>query len=490
MFRPLLIRLVMTLLPWSVCASWGNAQDSGTQAWLDQALLILNTRPDPSAGGEISHGVYRVYEDRQAKTGRMLELDMVILHAISSNPEPDPVFVLAGGPGQAATGIYSGYLGSWMRRNRDLVFIDQRGTGGSHRLSCDLPGSDLNLQGYLDPIFDKDTFQACLTELNQFADLRFYSTELAMDDVNEIRGALGYGRINLVGGSYGTRAALVYMRRHPHTVRTATLNGVAPLSFRSPLFHAQSAQRALDLLFEECETSPVYKSHYGGLRDEFTDLMARLETQPVEVTVMHPRTAKPVTVIFDRPAFAEALRVMMYSMSGNRQVPLLLYRAARGDFRPFAENAIRSNWSIRNIISFGMLLCVTCSEDVDRIHPDEIDRFTENTFLGKDRVLQQIEVCREWPRSELEPDFGQSVQVEVPILALSGNLDPVTPPSGGAEVEKNCPNALHLVVPGSHGVSGPCITSIRKDFLANGTLDGLDTSCADSMKSAPLALPK
>ena len=357
------------------------------------------------------------------------------------------------------------------------------------RLDCRLPGTDDNLQGYLDPIFDLESCRASLAELGRRADLTQYSTPIAADDLNEVRQALGYDEINVSGGSYGTRASLIYIRRHPETVRTAILNGVAPLVFTNPLYHATFAQRALDLLFEEVENDPKYREAYPKLREEFAEIMERLERKPAEVTVAHPTTRELVPVKLTRAAFAEALRVLMYSMQTARQVPLLIQRAHRGDYRPFAERGMMSNRGLRRMLAFGMLLSVTAAEDVARIDPESIPELTEHTFLGDGRVRQQMAVCAFWPRSRLSEDFGEPVCSDVPTLILSGTIDPVTPPEMGDEVHRHFPNSVHLVVPAAHGVGGGRIQQITKNFLEAGSVEGLDTSGLEDLRLPPLQLP-
>lgn len=449
--------------------------------------LKLVTRTVVGEGSTIRIGTYRVYENRAAEAGRMLQLDVVVIPATGPDPKPDPVFFLAGGPGVAAAQRFRQHLNSWIRRDRDIVLVSQRGTGGSNKLGCSMAANDDNLQDYLEPIFQADVFEACLDQLELTADLRMYGTPTAMDDLNEIRQALRYEKINLIGGSYGTRAALVYMRRHPETVRTAILNGVAPIAFTNPLYHARGAQEALDTIFSLCADDPQCSAAFPDLAAKFQIVIDRLSVAPADVTVRHPETGEEVKLKLSSGAFADALRVIMYS--DNTDVPLLIHRAFAGDYDAIAQRGLRSDRSLRNILSFGMLLCVTCAEDIDRIDPDSIERETGGTFLGDARVRQQIAVCEFWPRSNLPVDYGDPVSVDVPVLLLSGTLDPVTPPRWGEEAARHLPNSLHLVVPGTHGVGGGCITSIMQQFLAQGTVEGLDTSCVETMRLPAFDLP-
>ncbi len=470
-------------------------QDSLTldaQAILDQPKELgehrLVIEVDQDANGKVSRGHYRVFENREAQSGRKIKLKILVFHATGSNPKPDPIFMLAGGPGQGAADVNTGVANSALRKNRDIVLVNQRGTGGDNRLSFSPQDGNANSRQKLGPLFDPEQVRAARDRLSKTADLRMYSTPIAMDDLNEVRQALGYDQINLMGGSYGTRAALVYIRRHGETVRTATLNGVAPIPFVNPLYHAQSAQRALDLIFDEVESSPIYSKHFPGLRKKFAELLKKFDEGPIEVEVRDGGELEKVQL--SRDAFTNAVRVQMYYLDTSRKLPVLLWRAINGDLRPFAESSIQRNRAIGQTLAMGMLLCVTAAEDVSRIDLDSIEELTSNTFTGGSRVHRQMAACKNWPKSILPEDFGEPVKSDVPTLILSGILDPVTPPKWGELVAKNFPNSLHIVAPAAHGVGGPCINKIRNQFLKTGTVANLDVSCVKEMKLPPLYLPQ
>jgi len=443
--------------------------------------LVLETKVEAKTGARISQGTFAVYENRNAQTGKMIHLQVVVLHALSPNPRPDPIFFLAGGPGVDATESASEFRRSPFRRERDIVLVSQRGTGGDNRLDCPEAANDEDLQSYLGPFFSEDVYRDCLKRLQAKYDLRWYSTFAAADDLFEVRLALGYDQINLIGGSYGTRMALIYMKQHPETVRTAILNGVAPIAFRNPLYHSPAAAQALELILDECVRVPECQQAFPRLREEFTTILRRLEKEPVEVEITHPVTKEKVKVSLDKAAFAEALRTIMYSNLTNRQVPYLIHQAYLGNFQPFAERGLASNRRIRKLIALGMLLCVTCAEDVARIEPPEIPEVIGDSFLGDDRVRQQMAVCQFWPKSILPDDFDQPVAVDVPTLIISGYFDPVTPPRWGEEAARHLPQSLHLIVPGAHVPGGKCLENIQQQFLATGTVVNLDTSCAEQL---------
>ncbi|MFT5290800.1 MAG: pimeloyl-ACP methyl ester carboxylesterase [Planctomycetota bacterium] len=452
-------------------------------------LLELQARQHVASGTTVLVGSYRVWEDRVAKQGRRIDLNLILLPALSKSPAPDPVFVLHGGPGAAATAYLGGLAQSWLREHRDIVLVDQRGTGRSNPLRIETPGGAPNPQTYLDPLFVPEVFEAQLPRLRELADLAKYTTPIAMDDLNEVRGALGYGEINLRGGSYGSRAALVYLRRHPETARTATLNGIAPIAFRNPLYHAAAAQGALEVLAKECAGDPRYRKAFPDLLGMVEQVLDRLDEQPALVKVMDPKTREEVEVTLTRTGFAEALRVMMYATSTNRRVPLLVKQAFEGNYTPFAQSGLERGRALRGMLSLGMLMCVTGSEDLPRIDPGEIADLTEGTFLGDQRVRQQLAVGEIWPRGEVPEDYGEHVTANVPVLLWSGTHDPITPPRWGAQAADHLPNALHLVVPGAHGVGGPQVARIEREFLEKGSIEGLDTSALSEMRMPPLAMP-
>ncbi len=438
--------------------------------------------------GAIRTGTLTVFEDRAADRGRTIDLRILVLRAKAAQPAADPVFFLAGGPGQAATTLADGLAGSWLRAERDIVLVDQRGTGGSNELQVRLRDDDRSPQGLLTPLFDAAAFRAALPELQARADLRLYTTPIAMDDLDDVRAALGYANVNLVGGSYGTRAALVYMRRHEARVRCAILTGVAPPALLNPLFHAQGAQAALDALAAECAADPRAAAAFGDLNAHVATILARLEEAPAQVDL--ELAGEKVTVQLSRDAFAEALRVMLYTVAGNRRVPLLLDQAYHRDYREFATLAIQRNRGLRASLAFGMLMSVVGSEDLPRIGADMIDPACADTFLGDVRVREQLAVGSFWPRGDIEDDYAAPMTMRTPTLLISGTMDPVTPPRFATELASTLPHSVHIVAPGAHdGMETGCVGALQRRFLATADPKALDLACVATVKLPPLVLP-
>src|SRR5207244_3676607 len=239
---------------------------------------------------------------------------------------------------------------------------------------------------------------------------------LAVDDVDEVRAALGYEQVNLWGGSWGTRAVLIYLRRHPQSVRSAIIEGVAPPSFKNPLPHARSAQDAIELLFQECDRQPACHAAFPDVRHELWAVVDRLKQAPAAVTIFDSAAGSPLTARLTWQQFAEALRVMTYNLATARRVPMVLHRAYLGDLAPFVRTGIASNRGLRTILRLGFLLSVTCTEDVPRITSQDIERETAGTYLGDSRVREQQAACAEWPHGALPPGYGDPVRSDVPVF--------------------------------------------------------------------------
>ena len=433
-------------------------------------------------------GVLRVPEDRADPGGRSIDLRVAIIAALARSPAPDPLFLLAGGPGQAATEVLGNVVTALerVRRTRDLVLIDQRGTGASGALECQLAAKDAPLQELLSAEgFREDRILACLRSYK--TDVRRYTTKVAMQDLDDVRTALGYETIDLWGGSYGTRAALVYLREHGEHVRAAVLDGVAPLSLRMPLYFARDAQRSLDLLFEACARDPACAGAFPDLRRRFGAFLERLAAHPARAEVSDPLTGRPTTVTIEHDAFVGMLRAVLYAPELASLLPLTIDRAARGDFSPYVAQAATLQRGFSGAMSLGLLFSIVCAEDAPAIDAGEMESAARNTFLGAS-VGQVFErTCKIWPREALPASYREPVRSDKPVLLLSGELDPVTPPSWAAEAAKTLPNSLQIVVPGvGHGATiAGCVPGLVARFLSDGSVAHLDASCAQSQSRPP-----
>lgn len=433
-------------------------------------------------------GTYEVFENRAARTGRKIPLRVVVLPAQDSARLPDPFVYFAGGPGDSSVseGLFFAQTLAPLRQKRDFLLVDLRGTGGSGGLFCpELQGSQ-GVQGFLDNFLPTDRIHACRDRLKKDLDLSWYTTDAAMDDVEEVRTALGYGKVNLAGGSYGTRAVLTYLRRHPQSVRTITLFGVVPPDDRYPLGVARSAQQALDGVIAECAGDAACHQAFPSLREEMDAVLRRVTAEPARAELVDTETGQPFEIRLSRAGVAQTLRYMTYAPAGASLLPLLVHQAAAGDFKPLAQTA-RLYGSFMSSMSDGFYQSVTCAEDVAFIREEEIPAAVEGTMLGDFRIRKQKAACEGWPIRDLGKEILAPVVSGVPALLISGERDPVTPAKNGDKVVRTLKNGLHLVITDAgHSTGGmegsDCIDGLMATFIEAGTIQGLDTSCATRLR--------
>jgi pimeloyl-ACP methyl ester carboxylesterase len=440
----------------------------------------------PNVEGPARCGRYEVYEDRSARSGRRISLNVVVVPALGAAPAADPVFWLEGGPGGAAVqsaAVVSGRYLRALRQDRDLVFVDQRGTGKSNPLDCDDIGDDpANLEAFFGPLLPPALIRACREKLEKIANLKLYTTPIAMDDLDDVRAALGYKTINLAGASYGTIAAQVYMRQHPERVRAAFLAGVATPGFKLPLPFARAAQHALDLLFEDCAADEECRAAFPRVREEFAAVLARFDRGPLAVKVIDPVTQQTREVRLERESYVERLRLMLYSTHAARFVPAVVHRAFLGDFVPFQAMAVRFNLG-SGALSRGMYLTVTCAEAAPFITELEIAAETRGTFLGERRVRAHLGACREWVRADVPWKFTDALTSDSPVVLLSGELDGATPPWFAEAAMRGLPNGRQITARyAGHQIDGPCVWDIISSFIRSASVQSPDVSCVAALR--------
>lgn len=452
----------------------------------------LALRPCTVAGivEEVRCGAYEVYEDRRARAGRRIALNVIVLPARQSPAAPDPLFVLAGGPGEAATNMAAFMAGEFpaLREQRDIVLVDQRGTGSSNRLQCELGSLDARLHAVMTIGVSAEALRRCRSVLEQRADLRLYTTPIAMDDLDDVRAALGYERINLYGGSYGTRAAFVYMRQHPARVRSVVMRAIAPVDMRAVLPSARHGQRALDGLIAACGGDTACARAYPRIRGELSGVLAHLAESPVVVPAP-AAIAGGETIRITRDLFAGALPFLLADPQGARIVPLLIQRAHAGDFAPFVVAVSPVATGYTRFLSLGMALSVLCSEDGAAIDDAAIPHETAGTFLGEHRVRNQLAACREWPRGDVPGSYYEPVVSSAPVLMISGEYDPIDGLDLAERAARLLPNARHVVIPGgAHQPQFPgCLRDVMQEFVVRGSAAGLDASCVAEIRQPPFA---
>lgn len=458
----------------------------GTLKTQTDALDVLKRCTSKEGPLDAYCGTVEVWENREAQTGRRISLKVVVLPGARRSANPDPLFFLTGGPGQAATREASNIQQNFrpVLGDRDIVLVDQRGTGASNSLACEpeegeLPGTDVD--GMLRML------RGCMKRWD--ADLRLYTTPIAMDDLNQVRESLGYRRINLYGGSYGTRAAIVYVRRHPTTVRSVVLDSVVPPSMILPLHFPRDGQRALDRLTAACADDPGCAQAFPNLADRFEQLLARLDRNPERVTLTHPRTGEPEQVTLDRLLVSGIVIGALYLPETAALLPLAIYRAADGDYTTLLALSSAGVSAIEGI-SLGMRYSVLCAEDAPRVNDETLERATQGTFAGAGLVRTFLKPCDFWPRGKVGDDYYAPFASEAPTLILSGEFDPVTPPVWGEQIASQWRNTRHVVVPGvAHGVgTRGCMMRVVRRFLNEANPRTVDPSCAQTLRRKPFFL--
>jgi pimeloyl-ACP methyl ester carboxylesterase len=311
-----------------------------------------------------------------------------------------------------------------------------------------------------------------------------------MADADAVRQALGVAQVNLIGGSYGTRAALVYMRRHGDHVRAVVLDSVAPTDMRLPLYTSRDAQRALDKLIADCDADARCHAAYPDFGDRVRALMQRVTASPVHTRLVHPRTGVGEDVEIGPRFVASVIFGALYQPITASILPTLLDRAEHNDFQGLLALAAAGSTNGDGDVSVGMQLSVLCAEDAPRVTDADLKRETASTVFGANLMAGEIDACRFWPRGHVDPSYYQPVVSDIPTLVLSGDLDPITPPTWGQEVASHLRHAKHVEVPASgHGVIGTaCGWSLVQTFIDRGSVDGLDTSCVKDSHRPPFFL--
>jgi pimeloyl-ACP methyl ester carboxylesterase len=472
------VRVVLVVM--AACAM-GGCVASGAEP-----TLILSPCTLDRLDEEADCGVLDVAEDPARPEGRRLPIHVAVLRARTATPAPDPLFVLAGGPGQGARSYAPAFarILRTLRRQRDLVFVDLRGTGASHALDCAVSGNDADPMLWRLATADLD---ACRNALE--ADVRFYAHEHALADLDEVRRALGYERINLWGGSYGTRAALLYALAYAGRVRTMTLDGAVPLPQRFPLTTAADGQRALDRVVSRCAADAACAATYPDLARAVTSLFESLE-RPRRFVLTHPVTNRPWTIDLDWRSVTTAVRVFLYSPPHVSLIPYVVQRAAAGDWSPFFALVAEVSAATVDTMALGTTLSIVCTEDLPRIRTDETAVATAGAWIGRADIEWWTSACQAWPRGPLPRVYGSPApKLSMPALILSGDADPVTPPRWGDEMSRHFVSARHVVVPVAHNTTfSGCVPTLITEFIAAGGHHNLDSSCVSSIAWPPFTL--
>jgi pimeloyl-ACP methyl ester carboxylesterase len=423
-------------------------------------------------------GAIRVFENRRTKQGRTIDVAFARWRALTQ-PASGAVVLLAGGPGSTGAGLARDADG-WarpLRSTMDLIVVEQRGTWFSNALHC-ARDSDARPASAFGHIFDPAWVRECRRLLERTADLRLYSTELAAEDLDDVRAELGYETISLYGSSYGTRLAQQYMRRFPDRARAVVLDGPMPFDATVPMTYAATAQQALDRVFEDCAAQPACRKAHPNLRAAFDRLLERFDAGPVKTTVTPPGQAS-VPVVMSRGDFGYAVRGILYAPGLLSRLPgWITSAAASGDLSDFAQQYWERHLAFSRTFANGLHLSVLCAEDVAFIDESRIAAATSPTFLGRYVIDEYRNACALWPVTPVSDELRRRIHVSVPTLLLSGAFDPVTPPAFADHIAKALPNARHLMSRDrAHGSVSDCGRSAALHVLQAGTLVGMPDAC-------------
>jgi pimeloyl-ACP methyl ester carboxylesterase len=426
-------------------------------------------------------GTFPVPESRAAPDGRTIVLRLAVLPARDGGSQRDPLVFLAGGPGGSAVesaGFVASVFGA-LNASRDIVLVDQRGTGGSNRLLCPLPPREAALDT---PAKLRAHVRSCLARLA--ADPRAYTTVHAMDDVADVLRALGYEQVNLYGGSYGGTAAQYFLAQHPDMVRTAILDGATLLDV--PLFElwGRNGERALRRILSRCAGSPRCSRAFPRVRRDVFEALGALRRKPVRLDGR----------VLDVATAADAIQSLSRSPGGAASIPWIAHRARAGDWLPL-ELAIETQLALRTAVSRQVMYwSIVCAEPWAKRRPGRSAAASRGTYLAESverDVRASAAVCSAMPRAAVPNWTRTRIRSDAPVLLLVGGADPQDPPANVARARRQLPNSRTVVVPGAgHGVVQlGCVPQIARAFVERGTVAGLDARCAAEWRPPAFVLP-
>ena len=426
-------------------------------------------------------------ENPNQSEGKHIDLSVVKFPSRSPEPSDDAFTLIQGGPGGSSIdfGVFFSRAFEDIRRNRDIIVMDQRGTGRSNKLMCEIP-DDPSLQ--YDPELVKELTQECLETLSESADVRFYTTSTAVEDLEALRVASGYSQWNLYGVSYGTRVVQHYLKTYPERSRTAIIDGVVYPGLN--LAGGEIARRwddTFEILNRRCQADEACRSDDGDLRTVYLRVNERLSQTPVDVRLPHPRTGEMMSQTITEDSLFGAIRLMAYGTEQTALIPLLLREADKGNYQFMASRMVLLEEDLADAFATGMHNSVVCTEDAPFVTEAENAK-DDGTLVGE--VMADIlqTSCSVWPEGYMHDGFLEPFQSEVPVLALSGETDPITPPKNGDIAASMLGNALHLTVPAhGHGVVAKgCMTKLASLFVDTADHSELPTDCIERERSMPL----
>jgi pimeloyl-ACP methyl ester carboxylesterase len=476
------------------------APDSASAADTTDSLRVgtlLLQRCEIGRRGIAGVGTARAYctrfdvpENWSAPSGRHIALRVAIVRSVAVHSDADPVVFLDGGPGGAATEDYPAIAPALtlLRERRDILLIDQRGTGGSNALACGSSTAADQPPAATPKPRDLSTslqlLQQCLAAVRRHAAPEHYTTTDAIRDLEAIRQALGAPLLNLLGVSYGTRVAQQYAARYPGWVRSVVLDSAVPNTLALGNDHARNLERVLRLLFARCNAEEPCRRSFGDSYATLYQLRDRLRAQPQSLTVRDPSDYQPLQLDFSAEDLTAIVRINAYNPITAALLPLTLYQADHGNYAPLVSQKKWISDDLGSELTGGMELSVVCAEDADLLSSRPEDAAT---LLGNDQIAKIKSACSVWPRGDRPTDFHLPLASTLPVLLLAGQYDPVTPPSYATELLRTLPNARVLLAPGQgHAVIGSgCMPRLVRQFIDELNPRTLDDSCLLQLGDIP-----
>lgn len=464
------------------------------------AVTELTIAPcDVGAQGMVTEcGEMNVYENRKTKTGRIIPINFIRVRATGDSPAQDVFIRLTGGPGENASQSAAQTIANARTfKSRDLIIVDQRGTGKSNPLDCVKYDLAARPEAFADmfekSFFDAKRFGACRDRLSENADLTQYTTSIIADDINDLREALGYQQMTLSGGSYGTTLGLEIIRRHGNYVRAAVLGGAMPPSVNQTETIAGDMEDMLEKLFVACDHDDACSDAFPNFKSDFRDVLERVRNAPVEVTLPHTLTQEPTKVRVHYEELVVGIRYALYSTRISAGLPLSVSEAKAGDYRGLTQLLPQILYLLSNVVSEGMWASVRCAEEFPFIDEARARDLSQGTVLGTGRLDSGNAICAFWPRGEAPRNFHEAVISDVPVLVLAGEVDVATPVWAGEEAARHLSKSRLVIIPNrSHwGLGGDeCVDGIVDAFIESASVNALDVSCVAEFTRPPFIVTR
>jgi pimeloyl-ACP methyl ester carboxylesterase len=452
---------------------------SGPAATLELADCRISSGPgSPTIAARCGNFVRPL--DPNDESRGTIELRVAVVPALSLEPAGDPLVPIAGGPGQSTISFYAGWASAFerVRQKRDIVLVDQRGTGESAAMVCDL--DDDVVDGKYSEEETRRLTEECL-ELLPY-DPRFFTTSVAVRDLEALRVALGYSTFNVYGISYGTRVAQHFARRYPDSTRTVIIDGVVPPQLPLGPDIATESQIAVDGVFSRCAESAACNERFPDIADDFSLIRGALAEEPVTVEYQHPVTGERAIADFTADHLAAAVRLLLYNPRTVALLPLVISEAADGNFVPLAAQFDMVVSSLTEALNIGMHNAVMCTEDAPFINWDSLDNEAiDASYMGPLQLESIKTMCSIWPQGVLDDDLRDPLATDKPVLLLSGSADPITPPRFADMASVEMTNSRHLIGKDQgHGLAAVgCMPRVIGDFISNATLGDDAVDCLD-----------